>query len=101
MNLFIKQKQIHRQKKNIVTTEGKGGEGEIGNLGYTLLYVKQINNKHLLNSTGNYIQYLVITYSRKGPEREENNKFYICIKLNHFAIHLKHCKSTISTEAIK
>ena len=36
---------------------------------YTLLYIKQITNKDLLYSTGNYIQYLVITYNRK-PEKE-------------------------------
>ena len=29
---------------------------------HTLLYIKQITNKDLLYSTGNYIQYLVITY---------------------------------------
>ena len=57
---------------------------------YTLLYIKQINSKVLLNSTGNYIQYLVITYNGKESEKE-----YIYIKLNHFAVYLKHCKSTI------
>ena len=31
----------------------------------TLLYIKQINNKDLLYSTGNYIQYLVITYKER------------------------------------
>ena len=36
----------------------------------TLLYIKQINNKDLLYSTGNYIQYLVITYNGKEPEKE-------------------------------
>ena len=36
---------------------------------YTLLYVKQIN-KDLLYSTGTYIQYLVITYNGKEPEKE-------------------------------
>ena len=30
---------------------------------YTLQYVKYINNKGLLYNTGNYIQYLVKTYS--------------------------------------
>ena len=37
---------------------------------YTLLYIKQINNKVLLYSTGNYIQYLVITYNGKESEKE-------------------------------
>ena len=30
-----------------------------------MLYIKQMNNKDLLYSTGNYIQYLVIKYNRK------------------------------------
>ena len=28
-------------------------------------YIKQVNNKDLLNNTGNHIQYLVITYNGK------------------------------------
>ena len=38
---------------------------------YTLLYIKQINNKGLLYSTGNYIQYFVITYKGKESEKEQ------------------------------
>ena len=59
----------------------------------TLLYINQISNKDLLYSTGNYIQYLVITYNGKESER-----VYIHILLNHLAAHLKltqHCKLTI------
>ena len=41
-----------------------------------LLYIKQINNKDLLYSTGNYIQYLLITYNEKESEREY---IYICM----------------------
>ena len=37
---------------------------------YTLLYIKEINNKNLLYSTGNYIQHLVITYNRKESVKE-------------------------------
>ena len=36
----------------------------------TLLYLRYINNNDLLYSTGNYIQYLVITYNGKEPEKE-------------------------------
>ena len=46
-----------------------------------------------LYSTGNYIQYLVITYNRKESEKE-----HIYVYTNHFAAHLKltqHCKLTI------
>ena len=39
-------------------------------------------------STGTYIQYLVITYNGKESEKE-------CVYMSHFAVHLKHCKSTI------
>ena len=35
---------------------------------YTLLYIKQIN-KNLLYTTGNYIQYVVITYNGKESEK--------------------------------
>ena len=37
---------------------------------YRLLYIKQINNKDLLYSIRNYIQYLVITYNGKESEKE-------------------------------
>ena len=33
---------------------------------YTSLYIKQINNKDLLNSSGSYIQCLVITANGKN-----------------------------------
>ena len=54
---------------------------------YTQLYIKQLSNKDLLYSTGNYIQYLVITYNVKESENEyifiyiysENEYIYIYI----------------------
>ena len=57
---------------------GKSGGGinqEYGFNRYTPLYVKQINNKDLLYSTGNYIQ---LTYN--GKELEKN----ICITKSLF-----------------
>ena len=66
-----------------------GIDWEFGINWYTLLYIKQINNKGLLYRTGKYIQCLVITYNGK-----ESEKKYTC----NFAIHLKltqHCKLTI------
>ena len=42
---------------------------------YTLLYIKQITNKDLLYSTGNYTQYFGITY--KAKESKKNR--YICM----------------------
>ena len=101
MNLFTKQKQTHRHRKQTYGYQkGSGGginqEPEI-NI-HTLVYIKQITNKDLLCSTGNYIQYLIITYN--GKESEKNTY----IKLNHFAVHQKltqHCKSTILQQKIK
>ena len=89
-----------------MVTKGERGGGinqEFGINIYTLLYTKQITNKDLLYSTGNYTQYLVITYKGKESEKEYMCIYiyvclYIYIYLNHFAVHLKltqHCKSTI------
>ena len=45
---------------------------------YTLLHIKQIKNKDLLYSTGNYIQHLVITSN--GEESEKEHVYtYICM----------------------
>ena len=59
-------------------------------------YIKQINNKDLQYSTGNSIQYLVITYNRR-ESKEKNMYIFIhtYVQQNHFALHLKlrqHCK---------
>jgi len=54
---------------------------------HTLQYIKQITNKDLLYSTGNYIQCLVITYNGKESEKKKKN---IYIYMSHFAIHQKH-----------
>ena len=48
----------------------KEGRDEFGMNKYILLYIKQINNNVLLYSTGNYIQYLIITYSGTDSEKE-------------------------------
>ena len=56
----------------ILTLKGLGLGGinqECGISRYKLLYVKQINDKDLLFSTGNYTQYFVITYKRKESEK--------------------------------
>ena len=66
MNLFIKQKQIHRlregihgyQEERVEERRGIVSEFEIGM--YTLLYFKWITSKDLLCSTGNSAQYSVI-----------------------------------------
>ena len=53
------------------------GRNKLGIWDYrcTLLYIKQITSKDVLYSTGNYIQYLVITYN--GKEYKKNIDIYI------------------------
>ena len=41
---------------------------------YTLLYIKYITNKDLLYGTGNYTQYLVVTYNGKESKKEYEYK---------------------------
>ena len=58
----------------LMVTKGERGWGEInqefGINRYTLLYIKQINNKDLLYSTGNYTQCFVISYKGKESEKK-------------------------------
>ena len=74
MNLFTKQKQSHRCKKQTYGYQaGKVGEGinwEIGIDIHTLLYIKQLTKKDLLYSTGNSTQYSVMTYMGKESNKE-------------------------------
>ena len=55
------------QKTNIcLPKESWGGiNWDYGINRYTLLHIKQINNKDLLYRTRNYIQYLVVNYNGK------------------------------------
>ena len=65
MNLFTKQKQTHRHRKQTYGYQEGRVEGgivrEFGTDRYTLLYLKWITNKDLLCSTGNSAQYYVTT----------------------------------------
>ena len=69
----------------MVTEADRGGgriNQEFGINGYTLLYIKQVNNKGLLYSTENNIQYLVITYNGKESEKDFIYIYiYICVYL--------------------
>ena len=96
----MKQKQIHKHREQTCGCQGgwgrRGMEWEFGISRCKLLYIEWINNKVLLCSTGNYIQYSVINHNWKGYYKREC--IYIYIKLNHFAVQQKltrHCKSTI------
>ena len=87
-----KLKQIHRHRKQTYGYQrGKGGglNWEFGTNRYTLLHIKQINNKVLQCSSESYIQDLVINYNGK-----ESGKEYIHIKLRHLTVYQKlpqHC----------
>ena len=85
-------KAIYGYWGNYLWLKGKVGGGisqEFGVSKYTFLYIKQMNNKDLLYSTGNCIQYLVIMYSGKESEKKLFvDHFVLCQKL------AQHCKST-------
>ena len=54
-----------------------------------LLYIEWINNKDVLYSIENYIQYSVINHNGKEYEKEyidTHTHIYIYTQLNHFAI---------------
>jgi len=70
----MEQKQMHRQRADLWLPSGRpGGRG----MGWKfwinsckLLYIEWINNKVLLCSTGNYIQYPFISHNGKECEKE-------------------------------
>ena len=62
MNLFIKQNQSHRKRRQLVVTKEEGVEVPDEWIHSTTYKINQ-------HSTGNSIQYLVITYSGKESER--------------------------------
>ena len=73
---------------------GRRMELEVGVSRCKLLYIEWMNNKFLLYSTGNSIQYPMINHNGKEYEKKE----YIYVQLNHFAVQQKltqHCKSAI------
>ena len=53
-------------------SSGRGRDWELGISRCELVYTERINNKVLLNNTGNYIQYPVIKpyWKRKGGRKE-------------------------------
>ena len=71
---------------------GGGKNWEFGIRRCKLLHVEWINNKVLLYSTQNYIQYPMINHNEKDCSKKE------CIDMYHFAVQQKltqHCKSTL------
>ena len=67
MNISMKQTHGHRKQTVGCQGEGVGGgmEWEVGVSRCKLLYIGWINNKVLLYSTGDYIQYPVINHNGK------------------------------------
>ena len=71
MNISMKQKQTHRYREQTCGCQG-GGERKDWEFGISrckLLYIGWINNSVLLYSTGNYIQYLIITIIEKNMKK--------------------------------
>ena len=70
MNISVEQTHRHR----LVVAKGEGGGGEVdwefGVSRCKLLHSEWINNKVLLYSTGNYIQYPVTNHNGKEYEKE-------------------------------
>ena len=68
-NLSMKQKQNHGHREQTGGCQGRGVGGgmdwEFGIRRCKLLYIEWINNRALLYSTGNYIQYPVINHNGK------------------------------------
>ena len=68
INLSMKQTLRHREQD--VGNQGEGTDWKFVVNRCKLIYIECINNKVLLYSTGNYIQYAVINLNRKEYEKE-------------------------------
>ena len=71
MNLFTKQKETHRLRKQTYGCHGEGVVRDFGKVMYTLLYLKWITNQDLLYSTGNSAQY----YQPKWEKKLKKNRY--------------------------
>ena len=100
-NESTKQKPTHRYRKQTCGCQGEDGGGidwEFGISRCKLLYIGWINNKVLLYSTGNYIQYPVVNHMYICNKQCVCVCVCVCVYLNHFVVQQKltqHCKSTI------
>ena len=77
MNLSMKQKETHIENR-LVVVKGEGGGGrmdrQFGISNCKLFYIEWINNKVLLYSTGNCIQYPVINHNGETGLRWQNRR---------------------------
>ena len=77
MKLSTKEKQT-LEKRRVVATEGEGGvDWEFRIRRCKLVYIEWINNKDLLYSTENCMQYSVINHNGKEYEKEYIHITYI------------------------
>ena len=95
VNLSMKQKQTHRHREQACGCQGVGGEGEMDwEFGVSRckpeIYIEWINNKVLLYSIENYIQYPVMNQNEKEFLKE----------CTHIYIHLCITESLWGTEEI-
>jgi len=76
VNLFQNRNRLTDIENRLMVTKRKRRGGEIRSLGltYTRYSIKQVSNKDLLYSTGNYTQYIVIICKVK-----ESEKGYMCV----------------------
>ena len=76
--MIISRYRVTDLDNELMVAEGKNRENRQGvwNRLYTLLYLKWITNKDLLNSTGNSVQIYVTAWM--GEEFEENGYMYMC-----------------------
>ena len=75
MNLFTKQKETHRLRKQTYGCQGEGVVKDFGKVMYTLLYLKWIPSKDLVYSTGNSLNVLC----QSGCEGCLGENGYLCM----------------------
>ena len=75
MNLFTKQKETHRLRKQTYGCQGEGVVKDFGKVMYTLLYLKWIPSKDLVYSTGNSLNVLC----QSGCEGCLGENGYMCM----------------------
>ena len=97
MNLSTKQKQTHRHREHTYGGQGKGwGNGmnwEFGISRYKLLPIKWIDDKGLLYSTENYIQFPEIDHGGWQIIQKKKKNVYIYIYMTELLC----CSSEIGT----
>ena len=77
MNLSMKEKETHREQIRGSQRRVRGDRQEFGTSRCKLLYIKWINDKVLLYSTGNYTQYPIISLNGKNMKKNIYIHIYI------------------------